>query len=262
MLGAELAGESYSKTGHRNALLKRLPLRNEHAVEFKHANISAVLHGMGLAYIDGYKPRGNIQEALKIAVQDYLADRPDLVNALRGELETPLTSPPDGFAVRIEDIEVPPPEARPIPAVDRKPPRRATKIDWVVVDALNRKLGSQGERFVHDMEVEHLKQIGRPDLASKVEWTAVTQGDGLGYDIRSFDDRGTEKFIEVKTTRGPKSMPFLITANELAFAEEARNRYWIYRLFRFGLDTKFYRIGTPLEDRLLLKPRVLIATPR
>ena len=37
-------------------------------------------------------------------------------------------------------------------------------------------------------------------LESKIEWVSQTQGDGAGYDIRSFDEAGNEIVIEVKTT--------------------------------------------------------------
>ena len=43
MLGAELAGVPYNKAMHRRELMKLLNNRSEQAIEFKHANISAVL---------------------------------------------------------------------------------------------------------------------------------------------------------------------------------------------------------------------------
>jgi hypothetical protein len=59
MLRKELRGERYSKAEHRRALSPELRGRSDGAIEFKHANVSAVLDGFGLPYIDGYKPRGN-----------------------------------------------------------------------------------------------------------------------------------------------------------------------------------------------------------
>ena len=54
MLKAELRGEPYSKAEHRRALVKLLDKRSEQSVEFKHANISAVLIELGIPYISGY----------------------------------------------------------------------------------------------------------------------------------------------------------------------------------------------------------------
>ena len=120
----------------------------------------------------------------------------------------------------------------------------------------------QGEEFVFDLELHYLDGIGRADLAAKVEWTARDRGEGLRYDIRSFDDAGRERFIEVKTTKGPKSRPFLFTGTELECGEELKGRYWIYRLFGFGPHVGLFRICGPLEDRLELRPKVFVATVR
>ena len=43
MLSAELAGVPYNKTAHRRGLVKLLDMRSEQAMEFKHANVSAIL---------------------------------------------------------------------------------------------------------------------------------------------------------------------------------------------------------------------------
>jgi hypothetical protein len=262
MLHAELAGRPYSKTVKRNALLRHLPNRNAPAVEFKHGNISAVLHRVGRPYIDGYKPRGNYQAALKTAIEKYLAVHPDLTKALHGGLDSPVNAPPDGSKMRIAEIEVPPPESASRDLNNHKLPRIGRKTDWAGNDAANRKLGEQGEQFVFDLERHHLNLIGRGDLAAKVEWTARVCGDGMGYDIRSFDDEGRERSIEVKTTNGPKSMPFLISATELECAEDLKGGYWIYRLFRFAGDVGLFRICGPLDDHLELRPKVFVATVR
>ena len=58
-------------------------------------------------------------------------------------------------------------------------PRSGRKTDWAGSDAANRKLGGQGEQFVFDLERHHLKEIGRADLAARVEWTARDRGDGV-----------------------------------------------------------------------------------
>ena len=60
MLRSELAGESYSKAGHNRALQPLLDGRSKSSVEFKHQNISAVLIGLGMPYIDGYTSQPGI----------------------------------------------------------------------------------------------------------------------------------------------------------------------------------------------------------
>src|SRR5207248_2327106 len=83
MLGAELSGEVYSKAAHNQDLRPRLNNRSKSSVEYKHQNISAVLIGMGLPYIDGYKPAKNYQRTLLTqAVGEYLIRHPEFFERL------------------------------------------------------------------------------------------------------------------------------------------------------------------------------------
>jgi hypothetical protein len=62
--------------------------------------------------------------------------------------------------------------------------------DYSVKDALDKKLGNAGELAVLEQEIKHLVSIGRSDLADKVIHISEIEGDGAGYDIRSFDTEG------------------------------------------------------------------------
>lgn len=99
----------------------------------------------------------------------------------------------------------------------------------------NKKLiGDIGERIVLTYEKNRLSQLGRQDLADKVEHVSKTKGDGLGYDILSYDiinDIVTEKYIEVKATTGNSTKPFDISANEVNVSELYPDQYFIYRIF-------------------------------
>lgn len=67
MLRAEKAGLPYVKV-QENLLVVQATGRSRGAVEFKYANISAVLDELGLPYVVGYKPRTNVQSGLRTAV--------------------------------------------------------------------------------------------------------------------------------------------------------------------------------------------------
>jgi hypothetical protein len=155
-----------------------------------------VLQRLGLPYIDGYKPRGHVQAALETAVRQFLNANPALEDPLAGALDKPLLEPQDGMQFQIADIAEPAPVTGPQdgtkPAPSLQPAGK--KTNWAQVDADNRKLGEQGEKFVLDLEFRRLTDIGRPDLAAAVEWTSRDKGDGFGYDIRSFDDAGQNVF--------------------------------------------------------------------
>jgi hypothetical protein len=61
-----------------------------------------------------------------------------------------------------------------------------------------------------DYERGWLREHGRGDLADRVRWTAREDGDGLGYDVLSYDTNGHERHIEVKTTALGAEAPFYI----------------------------------------------------
>src|SRR5262245_29687409 len=72
MLRDELAGRRVNKAEHNERLRRVLRDRSKGSVEFKHANISAVLTLHGYPYVDGYKPRFNFQVLLEQVILEYL----------------------------------------------------------------------------------------------------------------------------------------------------------------------------------------------
>lgn len=205
------------------------------------------------------KPRGNYQDLLAQKVERYLAIHPELQKHLLELDLSPVESPPAGTQFTLAEIEVPPPEPVSRPASRTG---KLRKVDWLAISAQSIQLGKQGEQFVLDLEKTRLRDNGRGDLVGRVEWVSQTSGDGAGYDIRSFDENGDARLIEVKTTKGPESTPFTITDNELRCSEEHGATYRLYRVFRFGLSPKLYRLPGPLTAVLRLEPKIFTATVR
>lgn len=96
-------------------------------------------------------------------------------------------------------------------------------------------MGLAGEESVLGAERRWLIAAGRLDLAERIVHVAKVEGDGAGYDIKSFTPDGEEKFIEVKTTRGSESSGFYLSAAEIRFSAEHADRYYLYRVFDFDL---------------------------
>jgi hypothetical protein len=105
-------------------------------------------------------------------------------------------------------------------------------VDYSKQDKSNKKLGLLGEKLVLEYEIKNLEENNRHDLAQKVVHHSVTIGDGLGYDILSFDLNGTKKFIEVKTTKGISKTDFFVTQTELR-RSEAETEFYLYRVYNF-----------------------------
>jgi len=245
MLSLELAGRAFVKA-QRNAALQELTGRSRGSIEFKHQNISAVLYRLGMPWIAGYKPMANYQRALVDGVERHIArDQALFENPMPAASAPGLHEPQQIFF-----------EAPPITNFEAVPPaleRIVRKFDPALRDARNRQLGKNGEECVFVAEQSALRAAGREDLARKVRWVSAEDGDGAGYDIRSFDPAGRERLIEVKTTIGHKQTPFLLSENERAFSEERPDAFRLMRLFDFASQPRAFELTPPLDKSLLLK---------
>jgi len=258
MLRAELAGEAYSKAEHNRALQPLLDNRSKSSIEFKHQNISAVLVGMGLPYIDGYKPARNYQKTvLPQAIDDFLIRHPEFLQSFaESPVLNPMSPPPIPDRPVVEFFE-PRPDHIIVPSSDDKPwlSRKGKKIDFARRDAANRLLGQLGEKFAVEVEKRRLLFYERDDLAVKVEWVAETCGDGVGFDVLSFDaGDDSERFIEVKTTGLGKHHPFYVSANEVRCSEDCPEQFRLYRVFDFARDPRVYVVGGSLSQTCRLEP--------
>lgn len=252
-----MLGKPYNKAQYRRRLLPLLGDRSQQSVEFKRANISAVLVSMHLPYIDGYKSRGNYQSLLATEVKAFLVQHPDFLSQMA---QAPLVNPdklpsmPVGAA---RDVFVEPPDHVGKPAEPAQPwvEPQGNLIDFTRRDAENRKLGRLGEKFVVELERRRLKEKGRDDLAKKVEWVSDTRGDGIGFDIRSFDGQDdSEWFVEVKATGLGKFFPFYVTANEVRCSEARPKQYHLYRVFDFSRSPRVYVLRGALSQVCRLEP--------
>lgn len=251
MLLAELEGKSFNKAKHRKALLPLLANRSMGSIEFKHQNISAVMIDLGLPYIDGYKPRGNYQWLLKKMTETMLESFPNLLEAIRSDVEK------SAELEKVDNIL----EALVLPPVAQtnsmgvcenqssygETNSRFVKINYLEREARNSSLGAAGEKFVLEFEKTRLTAIEKPDLADQIEQISETRGDWAGYDIRSFNDNGSDRFIEVKTTRYGIETPFFVTKNELGFSTKNSSDYNLYRVFSFRKSPKLFMLQGRLD---------------
>lgn len=260
MLSLELQGEKYNKTAHRRVLMEQLDSRSDGSVELKHQNISAVLIEMGIPYIDGYKPRGNYQrKLLPTAIADYLANNLQLLSLFQADSDIePIVPTVTDF---LAAFDTPPkPEERSSNAVTE--PRTIyipNAINYLEREAQNQKLGDAGERFVLNFERARLIRAGKEALADQIEQISVTEGPAAGYDIRSYEENGSDRFIEAKTTKYGKNTPFYVTPNELLFSQANSKRYHLYRVFKFRADPRVFALQGDLEKLCDLRPSEYVA---
>lgn len=253
MLQLELAGVEYSKTEHRRNLVKLLDGRTEGAVERKHQNISAALIDNGCQWIEGYKPLFNYQRDLAEIVADRIESMPSLravmvANAseevavpsvddiLKSIVEAPMHDKDRGRGRRISEV------------------RQARVINYLELEARNASLGRAGEEFVIRFETARLMAEGSERLAAQIEHVSVTRGDGLGYDVLSYDSSSAERLIEVKTTKYGMATPFFVSRNELNVSRSEAARYHLYRLFSFAKTPRFYNVQGQIDRGFSMEP--------
>ena len=254
MLTLELSGQSYSKAAHIRALAQILDGRSEHSIDFKHRNVSAVLLELNCPYIRGYKPLPHYQRLLfdvvaQQLVSNVLFDKAALV-ASEQPVAPPLLTELAGILVEAPKLsykaeDVTPDYVRKFTAVRR---------DYFAREAQNRSLGEAGEIFVLEYESRKLHLMGKRHLGERVERVSHTQGDGLGYDVLSFDESGRERFIEVKTTAFGKETPFYVSRNEFAFSECEPSQFHLYRLFEFRREPKLFDLPGVISTHCRLDP--------
>ena len=110
-----------------------------------------------------------------------------------------------------------------------------------------------------NFERARLEAEGKSALAGRVEHVSVQRGDGLGYDILSFDADSRERLIEVKTTKYGEYTPFYVTRNEVSTSTERAPLYHLYRLYDFGQAPRLFTRSGALDEAFDLEPSTFVA---
>jgi hypothetical protein len=113
-----------------------------------------------------------------------------------------------------------------------------------------------------ELERRRLIEAGCEVYADHVEHVSSEYGQGLGYDIHSYEIDGRDRLIQVKTTRFRKETPLYIAANEVAVSSRYRERYWLYRVYNFRYMPYVYHLNGSLAERFRLKPHEYRASIR
>lgn len=123
-----------------------------------------------------------------------------------------------------------------------------------------KKLGDRGEYVVKLAEEDRLvKEMGLSKSKAKklVKWVS-RESDSYGYDIKSVSNDETERFIEVKATKGKVgSLDFYYTENEYETAKKYGENYYIYVVFEILTpNPKIWVVKNPFMEanRICMTP--------
>ncbi len=261
MLTKELRQEPFSKAEHNRQLGSRLDARTKSSIERKHQNISAIMLEFGFPYIDGYKPLGNYQRLLREVVAARLGLDRSLRKTVARSVEASMN--PRQVTSALLRLEPPPmPRETAIRSAEGRTSshqRRRAPVNYLEREARNASVGLAGEQLVLQYERTRLIEAGCDALADRIEHVSVTEGDGAGFDIRSFETDGADRFIEVKTTQYGKETPFFVSRNELDVSRELAADYRLYRVFRLRQDPCLYTTRGSLSVAYRLMPELFSA---
>lgn len=125
------------------------------------------------------------------------------------------------------------------------------KRDYVAEEIVKTKLGKKNEKIIFEMELKRLIEEEATEQVKKMEEFFKNKTENEGYDILSFELDGNgkyvEKYIEVKSTKGNEGTPIDITADEVKFAKDNIDKYYLYRVIKSDSDDVYYKIMTGRE---------------
>jgi len=253
MLTLQLNGQRFNKTERIQSLMKRLDGRSKASVEYKFRNISAVMRHLCWPTVTGYKALENYQLLLLEVIESQLQTNTALQEATENAVQRPaVIAEPDGL--ELAWVPAPKPTKIKEAPAEYAPRFSPARRDYLAQEARNRSLGKAGELFVLELESIRLHSAGKKRLADRIEHVSATQGDGLGYDVLSFEDDGRERLIEVKTTAFDELTPFFVSRNELTRSTVDAPHYQLYRVFDFRHRPRVFSLPGAIETHCTLDP--------
>lgn len=126
-------------------------------------------------------------------------------------------------------------------------------VDFEGKAKLQKELGDAGEDLVKLHEIEELEERKMFKQAKLVRIAKP----GEGYDVYSFDAKGLEKFIEVKTTTGSWKNRFYLTRHEIKFMREHIQSYCLYRVYNFDEENnsgEFFELTGDIDKDVIKEP--------
>lgn len=127
-----------------------------------------------------------------------------------------------------------------------KPRYTISEERFKAIQVTREQIGLAGENWVVEYEKKELNNRGYLELAVNVKRIAEINV-AAGYDVLSFENEETEKFIEVKTTALSR-LEFYLSSNELDVAKELRKQYWIYFISEIFGNPNLVKIHDPASQ--------------
>lgn len=132
--------------------------------------------------------------------------------------------------------------------------QRSNKPDYIAQEIIKSQQGFINEKYVFENELQRLCKEEANEQVKLMEEFFYNKKENEGFDILSFekDKEGNyiEKYIEVKSTKGNEGTPIDITVEEVEFAKEHIDSYYLYRIINSDSDKRYLKI---VKGKELLK---------
>lgn len=124
--------------------------------------------------------------------------------------------------------------------------QRSSKPDFIAQEIIKNKQGIINEKYIYENEIQRLYEEEANEQIKLMEEFFLNKKENEGYDILSFEKNGDgkyiEKYIEVKSTKGNEGTPIDITVDEINFAREHLDNYYLYRIIYSDSDKRYLKI--------------------
>lgn len=129
--------------------------------------------------------------------------------------------------------------------------QRSNKPDYIAQEIVKTQQGIISEKTIYEEEIARLYAEEAEAQVKLMEEFFNNKKENEGFDILSFEkdesDNYVEKYIEVKSTKGNESTPIDITIDEIEFAKEHIDNYYLYRIINSDSENRYYKVVTGKE---------------
>ncbi len=124
--------------------------------------------------------------------------------------------------------------------------QKTSKPDYIAEEIIKSKQGEINEKVIFEDEIKRLMKEEANEQVRLMEEFFENKKENEGFDVLSFelDKNGEyiEKYIEVKSTKGPESTPIDITDNEIRFAKDHMDNYYLYRIIKSNSKDRYVKV--------------------
>ena len=122
--------------------------------------------------------------------------------------------------------------------IEKKKGRSVRKYNFAKAQARSAKIGYEGERLI-DLFFENQKQSGR---IADYTWMNKDGESGLAYDFEVNRLDGVTFYLDVKTTDYRFEQKMIFSSQEIEFASDYRDNYYVYRVYCDEDGARFLKI--------------------